>query len=126
MVKPRIYHFPQLMKAKAIDFKTLPLPLQNLIEQFGRSAEALENTQESDTGPYERILTRCDAAISAQLYARINEENEPESNMENSLVEIPAQKTPEDSPTDPDLDIDKLKLMAMKAKAIKMKQQNKH
>lgn len=86
------------MEKANVGTSDLPVDLQELIEKFERAKEAWE--QEGQPKALLKILVQSDACISAEIF---------------SLYSKEAGKKTED------LSVDKIKMMALKAKALKLK-----
>jgi hypothetical protein len=92
------YHprFHEFLKRAEVDEAVLPSSLQNLIEKFEKAKAAWEQETTATQNQLLPVLVKTDAVISAQIYQLYKDR------LESSQV-------------------DKVKLMALKAKALKLK-----
>jgi len=88
--------FIELMEKATVDHEDLPVALQNLIEKFEDAVIAWNQVDESKRNALLPILVKTDAVIAANIYQLYKDRLEAES-------------------------IDKVKLLALKAKALKLK-----
>jgi hypothetical protein len=90
------YRYAKLMEKAAVDYEHLPATLLPLIEKFENAVVSWQQADESTKADLFPILVKTDAVISANIYQLYKDRLEAET-------------------------VDKVKLMALRAKALQLK-----